>query len=84
MADFFVIGTGTSARQMRTVCDEIGEMGKERGYAPHSTSGYDGQAWMLLDCIDVVVHVFNQEARLFYDLEGLWGDAKKVEWSEKA
>lgn len=82
VADFFVIGTGTSARQMRSVCDDIAELGRERNYPARSTSGYEGQNWMLLDCIDVVVHLFSKEARSFYDLESLWGDAKKIEWKE--
>jgi len=80
VCDFFVIATGTSARQMRTVADEVGELGEQRDFAPLTTTGMEGESWMLLDCVDVVVHVFSEEARRFYDLDGLWGDAKRVEW----
>jgi ribosome-associated protein len=84
VTDFFVLATGTSARQMRTVCDEIAELGDTRGYPALRRSGTDGESWMLSDFVDVVVHVFNQESRLFYDLDGLWGDAKRVEWQDAA
>jgi ribosome-associated protein len=80
VTDFFVIGTGTSPRQMRTVIDEVGELGDKQNFAPFTIGGYEGESWMLLDCIDVVIHVFNSESRLYYDLEGLWGDAKRVDW----
>lgn len=80
ITDYFVIATGTSARQMRTVMDEVVEFGPPRGYSPVSTSGYEGETWLLCDMVDVVVHVFNQDSRMFYDLDSLWGDAKRVEW----
>ena len=82
VCDFFVIATGTSARQMRTVTDEIAELGEQRDFAPLTTSGTEGESWMLLDCVDVVVHVFSPDARQFYDLDGLWGDAKPVVWND--
>jgi ribosome-associated protein len=84
VADFFVIATGTSARQMRTVIDEVQELADARGYSPIARSGYEGETWMLLDCVDVLVHVFEPGARHFYDLDGLWGDAKPVKWQESA
>jgi ribosome-associated protein len=83
VADFFVIASGTSARQMRTVVEEIQELGDARGYSPMARSGYEGESWMLLDCVDVLVHVFNDTARHYYDLDGLWGDAKQVQWQEQ-
>jgi ribosome-associated protein len=82
VTDYFVIATGTSPRQMRTVVDEVAELGEARNYAALSRSGTDGESWMLTDFIDVVVHVFSQESRMYYDLDGLWGDAKRVEWSD--
>ena len=84
VADFFVIASGTSARQMRTVVDELQELADARGYSPIARSGYEGETWMLLDCVDVLVHLFNDSARHFYDLDGLWGDAKQVGWQEAA
>jgi ribosome-associated protein len=80
VTDFFVIATGTSPRQMRTVCDEIEEMATDQKYGALSRAGYKGDCWMLLDFVDVIVHVFSEEARQFYDLDHLWGDAKPVEW----
>ena len=83
-----VLATGTSARQMRTVCDELAEMAAQRGEHALGTDGIEGDAssgestgggWMLIDFVDVVVHVFSQDARAFYDLDSLWGDAKKVD-----
>lgn len=82
VTDFFVIATGTSPRQMRTVCDEIEELGEPGGNRALSRSGYEGDHWILVDFVDVVVHLFNGDARLFYDLENLWGDAKTVEWRD--
>ena len=81
VTDFYVIATGTSARQMRSVCDDVDELGEKMGFASFHRSGYEGETWIAVDYIDVVVHIFNQEARLYYDLENLWGDAKKVDFA---
>jgi ribosome-associated protein len=80
VTDFFVIASGTSARQMRTVLDELEELGEGRGFRRLARSGYEGESWMVVDFVDVIVHVFNDESRQYYDLDNLWGDAKKVEW----
>ena len=69
---------------MKTVCQDAGEFGAGHDYNPLSQSGTEGDSWMLIDFVDVVLHVFSQESRMFYDLDGLWGDAKKVEWKEEA
>lgn len=82
ITDFFVVATGTSPRQMRSVSDEIAELGEKTNFAPLSQSGQDGESWMLTDFVDVVVHLFSPDARQYYDLDGLWGDAKRVEWTE--
>jgi ribosome-associated protein len=81
VTDYMIVATGTSPRQMRTVCDEIAELGEKVGYSPLASNGMEGETWMLIDCVDVVVHVFSQDARQFYDLDNLWGDAAKVEWN---
>ncbi|MBC7783646.1 MAG: ribosome silencing factor [Burkholderiales bacterium] len=78
VTDFFVLGTGTSARQMRTVAEEVEEHGRPLGQRPLSRSLDDH--WILLDYVDVVVHLFSDDARMFYDLESLWGEAKRVTW----
>lgn len=82
VTDYLVLATGSSARQMRSVVDEIEEMGQPQGFKPLSRTGMEGELWLLCDMVDVVVHVFNQDARMFYDLDSLWGDAKVVEWKE--
>jgi len=76
--DYFVIATGTSDRQMRTVADEICEAARERGLMRFGRAGYDQARWILLDYVDVVVHIFDSEYREYYDLELLWGDAEKL------
>ncbi len=78
--DYFVIATGTSARQMRTVADETSQTGRERGISRFGRAGYEQGRWILLDFVDVVVHLFDPEYRQFYDLELLWGDAEKIDY----
>lgn len=82
VCDFFVIATGTSSRQMRSVADDLIELAESRSFAPLNQSGLDGETWILVDCIDVIIHIFNDEARRYYDLDNLWGDAKRLEWRE--
>jgi len=84
ITDFYVIGTGSSARQMKSIMKDVEDLGDQRGSKCLARSGYEGETWMLCDLVDVVVHVFNQDARMFYDLDSLWGDAKRVEWREPA
>lgn len=79
VTDYFVIATGTSARQMRSVADDLVEFGEKNGYSPTSVSGTDGESWILVDFVDVIFHLFSNDARLYYDLENLWGDAQRVE-----
>lgn len=84
VCDFFVISTGTSARQMRAVAEHIEAAAKLRGEKPFSTSGETDSAWIVLDYVDVVMHVFDAAHRGFYELETLWGDAPRVEWAATA
>lgn len=80
VADVFVIGTGESDLQIKAIADAVTEKIRE-GYSekPWHTEGYDGRQWVLLDYVDLVVHVFSHEKRNFYDLERLWGDAPTEE-----
>ena len=78
--DYFVIATGTSGRQMRTVADEISEEARKQGFQRFGRAGYEQGRWILLDFIDVVIHIFDSEYRDYYDLELLWGDAKRLKW----
>ncbi len=76
--DYFVIATGTSNRQMRAVADEICEAARERGLQRFGRAGYEQARWILLDYVDVVIHIFDSEYRNYYDLELLWGDADRL------
>ena len=80
VTDYFVIATGTSPRQMRTIVDELNDLAERHGYSCHTCSGYEGETWIVADFIDVVIHLFSSEARSYYDLDNLWGDAKAVDW----
>ncbi len=78
--DYFVIATGTSNRQMRAVADEICKAAKKQGLQRFGRAGYEQARWILLDFIDVVIHIFDREYRDYYDLELLWGDAERLKW----
>ena len=78
VTNYFVIATSTSDRQARTVADEIGEQAKKKDFMRFGQAGYEQGRWILLDFVDVVVHIFDDEYREYYDLEILWGDAEKV------
>ena len=73
--DFFVIATGTSDIQVRSIAEHILDELKKGGHRPDHVEGLNGGRWVLLDYIDFVVHVFHPAARDFYQLETLWGDA---------
>ncbi len=78
--EFFVIASGANQRQVQAISDEIGEqLKKQYQRKPVRIEGYSGAEWVLLDYGDFVVHLFDKEARDFYDLERLWRDARKVE-----
>ena len=77
--DFFVIATNTSDRQGRAVADEICKCAKEKGLQRFGQAGYQQGRWILIDFIDVVVHIFQKKIRDFYKLEELWADAKTEE-----
>lgn len=83
LADYFVIASGTSNTHVRSLSDELEEKLKEEGVSPTRIEGYRSNSWILLDYSSVVVHVFTQEARDFYDLDRLWADGVKVEWNEQ-
>jgi ribosome-associated protein len=79
IADFFVIGTGTSDRQMHAVLDQISRHAKSHGRKAFKVSDTRTASWILADFVDVVIHLFDAEHRRYYDLDGLWGDAPRVE-----
>jgi ribosome-associated protein len=81
ITDSFVIASGSSDRQVRTIVEEVEKALRDLGVKPVRREGGEG-AWVLLDFVDVVVHVFGEEERDYYDLERLWRDAPGVEWEE--
>ncbi len=82
--EFFIIASGTNTRQVQAICDEIEEkLKKDHGIRPTRMEGYHTAEWILMDYGDFVVHVFEQKAREFYDLDRLWRDAQKVELPEE-
>jgi len=79
--DFFVIATGANKRQMQAITDEIVEQLKRRGTPAARVEGYQTAEWILIDYGDFIVHVFDEKARRFYDLEYLWREAKRLDLS---
>ena len=78
--EFFVIASGSNQRQVQAISDEIDEqLKKQLQMRPIRIEGYTSAEWILLDYGDFIVHIFEQKARDFYDLQRLWRDAKKVE-----
>lgn len=77
--DYFVIFSGANERQVQAISDEIHESLKKAGSPAARVEGYKNAEWILLDYGDFVVHVFEQKARKFYDLERLWRESKRVE-----
>ena len=79
LADYFVLCTATSTTQIKALADACEKaMKEEAGEVPHHVEGHRGGTWLLMDFSAVVVHIFMDEARKFYDLERLWGDAEEI------
>ena len=82
LAEYFVICSGTSNTQVRALAEAVEEALSRAGEEPHHIEGHRGGLWTLLDYSAVVIHVFTEEGREFYDLERLWSDAAAVDISE--
>ena len=80
--DFFVICTATSDAHVKALADEVSEEMKLQGSRAWHIEGYRTRRWILIDFVDVVVHVMRREAREFYSLERLWGDAKIITYDD--
>ncbi len=78
-AETFIIATGTSDRHLRSIADSIHAAVTRRGERPLGIEGYHEGRWILIDCGDVIVHLFQQEIRDHYDLERLWSDAPVID-----
>lgn len=75
--DFFVLASGTSDVQVKAIAEHVSDELTEQGVRPGHVEGMRGGRWVLLDYIDFVVHVFHVQARAFYQLDNLWGDAPR-------
>ena len=82
IADYFVIATGTSTTQVKSLVDEVEYELTKLGLEPNKTEGYQSSTWVVLDYYDVIVHVFCGEQREFYSLERLWADGQPVDLSD--
>ena len=82
LADYFLICTGTSSTHVKTLCDYAEHTMEQLGEPMLGREGHRGNSWELLDFGSIVVHVFTDEARKFYDLERLWADAEQVDLND--
>ena len=82
VADFFVIASGTSDRQMFATADDIKILSKQEDQGVYRMSGNSREStqWVVVDCVDVVIHLQSREQRAYYDLDSLWGDAEHLDW----
>ena len=82
LADYFIIANGTNANQVNALVDSVEEELSKAGYDVKQREGYGLGNWVLLDFGDIIVHVFDKENRLFYDLERIWSDGKMINIEE--
>ena len=82
LADYFIIANGTNSSQVQALVDNVEEELHKAGYSLKQREGYSNGNWVLLDFGDVIVHIFDRENRLFYDLERIWRDGKEIAFDE--
>lgn len=82
-ADYFIICTGTSDPHVRSIGGDLADTLRQAGHRPWHVEGLDSLRWVLVDLVDVVIHVFREEAREFYALERLWGDAEAFRFEDQ-
>jgi len=80
VCDYVLIGSGTSDRQMKSVAQELEDLGEEHENAVFRSNRDEGGTWIVIDFVDVVAHLFEPNQRAYYDLEAMWSDAETVEW----
>lgn len=78
IADYLIISNGTNASQVQAIVDNVEETLSKHGYEPKRIEGIRNSSWVLMDYGDIIVHVFSEEDRLFYDLERIWKDGKTI------
>ena len=79
LADYFVIGTGTNSTQVKALAEEVEYQLDNAGISVSHIEGHRNNSWVLLDYVDIIVHVFSEEAREYYDLERLWQDGTEID-----
>lgn len=79
ISDYFVLASGSNRNQVQAMADSVTERMHKAGFSLKQIEGYDSANWILLDFVDIVVHIFDRESRNFYDLERIWKDGKIVE-----
>lgn len=84
LADYFIIASGTNKNQVQALVDNVEETLGRAGYEAKQIEGYQTANWILMDFKDIIVHVFDSENRLFYDLERIWRDGKLIDPAELA
>lgn len=82
IADYMVIATGNSSTHVKALSDEVETTLDDMGVSVSHIEGYRSNSWILLDYIDVIVHIFSDEARNYYDLERLWEDGEEIDISD--
>ena len=82
LADYFIIASGNNRNQVQALCDNVEEKLGKMGVIKKQIEGYDNGNWILVDYRDIVIHIFDKENRLFYDLERIWRDGKLIEKEE--
>lgn len=79
MADYFIIASGKNRNQVQAMANSVEEELQKEGIHPRQIEGYQTANWILMDFNDVIVHIFNEEDRMFYNLEKIWLDGKKID-----
>ena len=82
LADYFIIADGSNPNQVQAMADNVEETLAKAGYEPKQIEGTRNSSWILMDYGDLIVHLFDEENRLFYDLERIWGDGKVLDTEE--
>ncbi len=82
LADYFIIANGTNRSQIQAMTDNVDQTLGRAGFPPKNIEGYDSAKWVLMDFGDIIVHIFDSENRLFYDLERIWKDGKEISAEE--
>jgi ribosome-associated protein len=84
VCDYVLIASGTSEKQMKSVAEDLEDLGKEQQHSVFRSNRDTGSTWIIIDFVDLVAHLFEPSHRAYYDLEELWSDAKSVAWERDA